>query len=105
MSKLVNLFLILISLVCLVLAAAPFTPAIGVSFLMLLVAGVMGFRGLIQQALILLLINTLAVVASPSIDISYTDRLFLVLIVFPIAFGGVMLGVRKLNLKITALSD
>ena len=105
MSKLVNLFLILISLVCLVLAAAPFTPAIGVSFLMLLVAGVMGFRGLIQQALILLLINTLAVVASPSIDISYTDRLVLVLIVFPIAFGGVMLGVRRLNLKITALSD
>ena len=105
MSNLVNLFLILISLVCLVLAAAPFTPAIGVSFLMLLVAGVMGFRGLIQQALILLLINTLAVVASPSIDISYTDRLVLVLIVFPIAFDGVMLGVRKLNLKITALSD
>ena len=105
MSKLVNLFLILISLVCLVLAAAPFTPAIGVSFLMLLVAGVMGFRGLIQQALILLLINTLAVVASPSIDISYTDRLVLVLIVFPIAFDGVMLGGRKLNLKITALSD
>ena len=105
MLKRVSLIAIIFSFVCLVLAAAPFTPAIGVSFLMLLVAGVMGFRGLIQQALILLLINTLAVVASPSIDISYTDRLVLVLIVFPIAFGGVMLGVRRLNLKITALSD
>lgn len=51
-------------------------------------------------ALALLLINTLAVIGSPGIDISNTDSLVALLVIFTIAFGGVMLGVRKLSLKV-----
>ena len=79
------------------LATAPFTPAVGISFIMLLVAGVMGYSGYIQSALALLLINTLAVIGSPGIDISNSSSLIGLLIIFLAAFGGVMLGVRKIK--------
>ena len=96
MSKLVTGFSVMISLLCMMLAAAPFTPAVGISFIMLLFAGFMGYKGFIQSALVLLLINTLAVIGSPSIDISDSYTLIGVLIFFPVSFGGVLLGVRKL---------
>jgi hypothetical protein len=82
-----------------VLAAAPFTPAVGISFLMLLFAGLIGSRGYLQSSLAILLINTLAVIGSPGIDISDMNTLILILIVFPVSFGGVLIGVRKLTLE------
>ncbi|MCC4263965.1 hypothetical protein LL240_05780 [Oceanimonas baumannii] len=84
------------SLICMLLAAAPFTPAIGISFLMLLFAGFIGYKGHIQPGLVLLLINTLAVIGSPGIDISNPETLLFVLVLFPVSFGGVLMGVRKL---------
>ncbi|WP_258872763.1 DUF6419 family natural product biosynthesis protein [Thalassotalea euphylliae] len=81
------------------LAAAPFTPAVGISLLMLLVAGFIGSKGYLQSSLTLLLINTLAVIGSPGIDISDINTLISVLILFPVSFGGVLIGVRKLSLK------
>ncbi len=39
-------FSIVLSFICMLLAAAPFTPAIGVSFIMLLFAGFIGYKGL-----------------------------------------------------------
>jgi hypothetical protein len=93
-------FSIVLSFICMLLAAAPFTAAIGVSFIMLLFAGFIGYKGFLQSSLVLLLINTLAVIGSPGMDISNTDTLIFVLIIFPISFGGVLIGVRKLTLKI-----
>jgi hypothetical protein len=95
-SKIVIGFSVMMSLLCMMLAAAPFTPAVGISFLLLLLAGFMGFKGFIQSALVLLLINTLAVIASPSIDILDSYTLIAVLIFFPVSFGGVLLGLRKM---------
>ncbi|MBU3003381.1 DUF6419 family natural product biosynthesis protein [Paraglaciecola arctica] len=99
MSKVVIGFSIILSFICMLLAAAPFTPAIGVSFIMLLFAGFIGYKGFLQSSLVLLLINTLAVIGSPSMDISNTDTLIFVLILFSISFGGVLIGVRKLVVK------
>lgn len=45
MKKLFLLLSVLISVLCLLLAAAPFTPAVAGSFLMLVLAGVLGFKG------------------------------------------------------------
>jgi hypothetical protein len=94
-------FAIITSLLCMLLAAAPFTPAIGFSFLMLLFAGFIGYEGFIQSGLVLLLINTLAVIGSPSVDISNSNTLLVVLIIFLVSFGGVLIGVRKLTVNIS----
>ena len=91
-------FAVFISLLCMLLAAAPFTPAIGISFIMLLFAGFIGYKGFPQSGLILLLINTLAVIGSPSINISDLKTLLLVAIIFLFSFAGVLFGIRKLAL-------
>ena len=90
---------VIFSFVFMLLAAAPFTPAISGSFIMLLFAGAIGYKGYLQSSLILLLINTLAVIGSPATDIDNTDALLFLPILFSISFGGVLLGVRKLTLK------
>lgn len=95
-------FSIVLSFICMLLAAAPFTPAIGISIIMLLFAGFIGYKGFLQSSLVLLLINTLAVIGSPSMNVSNIDTLIFVLILFPISFGGVLIGVRKLVLRINA---
>lgn len=94
-------FSIILSFICMLLAAAPFTPAIGISIIMLLFAGFIGYKGFLQSSLVLLLINTLAVIGSPSMNVSNIDTLIFVLILFPISFGGVLIGVRKLVLRIS----
>ena len=88
---------ILLSFLCMLLAAAPFTPAIIGSFSMLLFTGLIGVRGYVQPGIILLFINTLAVIGSPAIDISNVATLVIVLISFSFAFTGVFFGVRKLT--------
>jgi len=35
------------------LAAAPFTPAVGISFLMLLFAGFIGYKGFLQSSFVI----------------------------------------------------
>ena len=92
----IGLFIVL-SFICMLLAAAPFTPAISLSFIFLLFAGFIGYKGFLQSSIVLLFINTLAVVGSPGIDISNTRTLVFILVVFVISFGGVFFGVRKLN--------
>ncbi len=81
------------------LSLAPFTPAIFLSFFMLLIAGIYGINGYLKTAVLLLLINTLAVIGSPIIDIANTTFLILVLLVFPVSFGSVIFGVNKSNEK------
>jgi len=98
-KKTIISFFIILSFVCMLLSLAPFTPAIMVSFLMLLVAGAYGINGYLKTAILLLLINTLAVIGSPSIDITNTTSLILVLFVFPVSFGSVIWGVNKSNEK------
>jgi hypothetical protein len=80
------------------LAVALFTPAVGISLLMLLFAGFIGYKGFLQSSLVLLLINTLAVIGSPVMDISNTNTLLSILIIFPVSFGGILIGIRKLTL-------
>jgi len=94
-------FSIVLSFIFMLLAAALFTPAIGVSFIMLLFAGFIGYKGFLQSSLVLLLINTFAVIVSPRMDVSNTNTLIFVLILFLISFGGVLIGVRKLVLRIS----
>jgi len=77
------------------LAAAPFTPAILISFVMLLLAGFIGYKGYLQTSMILLLINTLAILGSPGTDISNMSVLIFIPIIFTLSFTGVMLGIRK----------
>ena len=101
MIKIAIGFSIFLSLICMLLAAAPFTPAVGVSLLMLLFAGFIGYKGFLQSSLVLLLINTLAVIGSPGMDISNTGIFLLVLIIFPVSFGGVLIGVKKSTLAIS----
>ncbi|KZN49245.1 hypothetical protein N474_24785 [Pseudoalteromonas luteoviolacea CPMOR-2] len=96
MAKIAIGLSIVFSLLCMLLAAAPFTPAIGGSFLMLLFAGFIGYKGYIQCGLVLILINTLAVIVSPGMDISNQEVLLFVLVLFPVSFGGVLMGIRKL---------
>lgn len=96
MAKITIGLSMILSLLCMLLAAALFTPAIGISFLMLLFAGFIGYKGYIQSGLVLLLINTLAVIGSPSIDMSSQETLLFVLVLFPVSFGGVLIGIRKL---------
>jgi hypothetical protein len=98
MFRVVIGFSIALSLICMVLAAAPFTPAVGISLLMLLFAGFIGYKGFLQSSLVLLLINTLAVIGSPGMDISNTNTLLSVLIIFPVSFCGILIGIRKLTL-------
>jgi len=90
---------VIFSFVCMLLAAAPFTPAISGSFIMLLFSGAIGYKGYLQSSLILLLINTLAVIGSPAINIENTQTLLFIPILFSISFGGVLVGIRKLTSK------
>lgn len=97
MDKIAIGFAIILSLICMLMAAAPFTPAVGISFLMLLLAGFIGCKGFVQSGLVLLLINTLAVIGSPGIDISKGSTLIILPIIFIVSFGGVLMGIRKLS--------
>lgn len=97
MAKFAIGFAIVLSIICMFLAAAPFTPAVGISFVMLLVAGGIGYKGYLQSSIVLLLINTLAVIASPGSDISTGNTLLYLPMVFIASFGGVLLGVRRLG--------
>ncbi|TMS80256.1 DUF6419 family natural product biosynthesis protein [Pseudoalteromonas sp. S554] len=90
---------VIFSFVCMLLAVAPFTPAILGSFFMLLFAGAIGYKGYLQSSLILLLINTLAVIGSPAINIGNNNTLLFLPVLFLISFGGAFLGVRKLTCK------
>jgi len=101
MAKVAIGFAIIISLICMLLAAAPFTPAVGISFLMLLFAGFIGYKGFLQSSLVLLLINTLAVIGSPGSDISNGDTLIYLPMLFIVSFGGVLIGLRKVLSKQT----
>ncbi|GAA77395.1 hypothetical protein P20480_3894 [Pseudoalteromonas sp. BSi20480] len=66
---------------------------------MLLFAGAIGYKGYLQSSLILLLINTLAVIGSPAINIGNNNTLLFLPVLFLISFGGAFLGVRKLTCK------
>jgi hypothetical protein len=67
---------------------------------MLLFASFIGSKGYLQSSIILLLINTLAVVGNPGIEISNTSSAIFIAILFPISYGGVLIGVRKQSSKI-----
>lgn len=95
MSKFAIVIAIIVSIVSLFLSAAPFTPAIGVSFLMLLLAGFLGFKGYVQSGFTLLFINTLALIISPGVDASNLTSFIAVFALLLVAFGGVFVGVRK----------
>jgi len=99
MFKVIIGFAVIFSVVCMLLAVAPFTPAIFGTFIMLLFAGVVGYKGYLQSSLILLLINTLAVIGCPAININNANALLFLPILFLVSFGGVFLGVRKLTLN------
>jgi len=98
-NKIIISFLITISLIVMLLSLAPFTPAVFLSFFMLLVAGIYGINGFLKTAILLLLINTLSVIGSPVINIANTTLLILVLFIFTLSFGCVIFGVNKSNEK------
>ncbi|MEC8326666.1 MAG: DUF6419 family natural product biosynthesis protein [Pseudoalteromonas spongiae] len=95
MYKIVIGLVIALSLVVGVIAAAAFTPALGFTFLFLIFAGVIGYQGYLLSALMLVFINTLAILASPGIANATLSSLAMLAGIFSVAFGGVMLGVKK----------
>ena len=95
MKKLFLLLSVLISVLCLLLAAAPFTPAVAGSFLMLILAGVLGFKGYSRISLLLLCINTFSIVVSPNINESSFAGFTVISIIFIFSFTGVTLGLPK----------
>jgi len=86
---------ILLSLLCMPLAFAPFTPAVGLSLLLLLVAGFIGYRGWLRSALVMLFLNTLAVIGSPGIPQDSGGQLVAIVLIFTAGFGGVYLGLHR----------
>jgi uncharacterized membrane protein YccC len=92
-------FFVAISFLAMLLSLAPFTPAILISFFMLLIAAIYGANGYLKSATLLLLINTLAVIGSPMIDVTNIASLILVLLVIILCFGCVIFGIRKLKGK------
>ena len=94
-KKLFLMLSVLISVLCLLLAAAPFTPAVAGSFLMLILAGVLGYKGYSKISLLLLCINTFSVVVSPNINESSFAALTVISIIFIFSFTGVALGLPK----------
>ena len=51
MSKFAIGFYIVLSIISMVLAVAPFTSAVGISFIMLLVAGLLGYKAFFSRVL------------------------------------------------------
>jgi len=92
-------FFVALSILAMLLSFAPFTPAVFLSFFLLLVAGIYGVNGYLKSAILLLLINTLAVIGSPAIDVANITSLILVILVFTLSFGCVIFGVNKSNEK------
>ncbi|MFY8351237.1 DUF6419 family natural product biosynthesis protein [Pseudoalteromonas sp. SSM20] len=90
-------FVLCLSVVFGVISAAAFTPAIGFAFIFILFAGVLGYFGYLQSSLLLILINSLAIIASPGIVNATLSSLILLAILYISAFSGVMIGVRKLQ--------
>lgn len=89
-------FTILVSLACMLLAAAAFTPAIGVSLFMLIVTGFIGYKGWLQSSIVLLLLNTFSIIISPSFNEASIDSLIYISILLVIAYGGTLIGARRL---------
>lgn len=90
-------FVLCLSVVFGVISAAAFTPAIGFAFIFILFAGVLGYFGYLQSSLLLILINSLAIIASLGIVNATLTSLILLAILFIAAFSGVLIGVRKLQ--------
>jgi len=59
------------------------------------IAGIYGALGFIQTSLMLLFFTTLAVVASPGMDIG-TINMWSIFVPYIIGFGGTIWGVRKM---------
>lgn len=93
MVRIASVLLIVISAICMFLSAAPFTPALFVSLFLMCVAGIFGALGFFQISL-LLFFTTLAVVASPVMNIG-TINLWPILVPYVIGFGGMVWGVSK----------
>jgi len=91
--KIVNTLLVILSIVCVFLSAAPFTSAIFLSILLMCVAGIYGFYHKTNIALFLLCFSTLAIIASPW-DIAVINVGY-ILIPYFIGFGGTILGLKK----------
>ncbi len=91
--KIVNSLLIVLSILCVLLSAAPFTPAVFLSIFLMCIAGVYGFYQKTNIALLLLCFSTLAIIASPW-DISVINIGY-ILVPYFIGFGGTLLGLNK----------
>jgi len=94
MAKTIGAFLIVISAICVFLSAAPFTPAVFMSLCLMCIAGIYGVLGWFQTSLLLLLFTSLAVVASPAMDIG-TISLWIILVPYILGFGGTIWGASK----------
>ncbi len=79
---------------CVFLSAAPFTPAVLGSLILMCVAGVYGLLKCAKVALALLCFTTLAIIASPIMDIGAIP-LWWVFLPYSVGFGGTAWGLHK----------
>jgi uncharacterized membrane protein len=94
MATMVGTLVIALSAICMFLSAAPFTPAVFLSLILMCVGGIFGVFGRIHTSLAILFFCTLSVVASPVSDIGEIN-LCIILVPYVLGFAGVSWGVRK----------
>jgi uncharacterized membrane protein len=94
MNKLINPTLIILAIVCAILSAAPFNPAVFVSLLLVAVGGIYGFYHYSLLAALLLILGAVSVFISPVLTLQ-SELFWLVLVAFGIGYGGVLWGMWR----------
>jgi hypothetical protein len=91
--------LLSISFLCLFVSPAAFTPAVFLSFALMPVAGAMAFYGHINFSILILCSTSIAIVLSPITEIIFESMINALMALTPVilGYGGVMLGVQKLQ--------
>ena len=88
--------LVLLSVICVWFSPAPFTPAVFLSFFLLLIAGVLGSTGSVFIAIVLLGFNSLAIALSPIEILGGSLKWALVAVsCYLVGFAGLALGIRN----------
>lgn len=96
--------LLLISIICVFVSPAAFTPAVFLSFAFMPVAGVMAIYGHFYFAIMMLCLSSITVSLSPITDVllnSISNALYALVPVI-LGYSGLMLGIYKLRRHVPA---
>ncbi|NQZ07099.1 MAG: hypothetical protein HRT35_08055 [Algicola sp.] len=92
--KIASSLLVILAIICALLSAAPFTPAVFVSLVLMIIAGIYGFYRHFVTATVLLCFGSLAVILSPVMT-AQSGLIWLVLVAYVVGLAGVVWGLWK----------